>query len=427
MFLKGNIAYTPTPEKFEIISQGYLEIENGQVKKVHAERPEGIKDTEVTDVGDKFLIPGFVDLHLHAPQYGNIGLGMDMELMPWLNTYTFPEEAKYKDIDYADDVYAQLVKSLWRNGTTRSVIFGSIHKESTQRLIDMLIEAGLGAYVGKVNIDRNAPEFYIENIEDSIRETEEFLQHNAGRSDLVKPIVTPRFVPTCTEELMRATAELAKKYDVPVQSHISENLDEVAFVKELHPDADYYGQVYDEVGLFGQQPTLMAHAIHLTPEEIQLMKERGVWAVHCAHSNANLGSGIMPMRELLNKGVNVGLGSDISGGHKLFMPSNITMSIQLSRLVWQKDKELDALSTSEAFYLATKGGGKFFGQVGSFEAGYEADILVVEDEGLGVGGLTLEQRLQRFLYVGDDRNIVSRYVRGELVDEPVLQPSKLEA
>lgn len=426
MFLKGNIAYTPTPDEFEIIESGYLEIVDGHVKAVHKDRPEHATDADITDVGDKFLMPGFVDLHLHAPQYANVGLGMDMELLPWLNTYTFPEEAKYKDLDYAEDVYGQLVKSLWRNGTTRSVIFGSIHREASQRLIDMLIEAGLSAYVGKINIDRNAPDYYTENIDDSIRETEAFLKDNVGKSDLVKPIVTPRFVPTCTAELMRAMGDLAKKYDVPVQSHLSENLDEIALVKELHPEFETYGDVYDAHGLFGQQETLMAHSIHLTDSEIKLMKERGVWAIHCAHSNANLGSGIMPIRELLNNGNNVGLGSDISGGHKMFMPANIVLSIQLSRLVWlESGHELDALSTSEAFYLATKGGGKFFGKVGSFEPGYEADVLVVNDDGLGVDDLTLQQRLQRFLYIGDDRNIESRYVRGKHLEEPSFDRSTI--
>ncbi|HLQ73017.1 MAG TPA: guanine deaminase [Bacillota bacterium] len=419
MFLKGNIAYTPSPEKFEVIESGYLEIVDGLVKGVYKEKPAGVNDADVTDVGDQLIIPGFVDLHLHAPQYANVGLGMDMELMPWLNTYTFPEEAKYKDVSYADKVYSQVVKSLWKNGTTRSVIFGSIHRESTNRLIDMMIEAGLSAYVGKVNIDRNAPDFYMETLEESLSETEQFLKDNVGKSDLVKPIVTPRFVPTCTEELMRGSAELAKKYDVPVQSHLSENLDEMAFVKELHPEFESYGYVYDEFGLFGQQETLMAHSIHLTENEIQLMKERGVWAVHCAHSNANLGSGIMPIRQLLDNGNKVGLGSDVSGGHMMFMPANITLSIQLSRLVWQEtNHEQDALSTSEAFYLATKGGGKFFGKVGSFEEGYEADVLVINDDNLGVDGLSLQERVQRFIYVGDDRNVVSRYVRGELLEEP---------
>lgn len=418
--LKGTIAHTPTKEKFEIFEDSYIIVENGKVVDIQEELEGKYKGTEVEDYTGKLIIPGFVDIHLHATQYPNIGLGMDKELIPWLETYTFPEESKYEDIEYAEKVFKKFLNDLWRVGTLRSVVFSSIHKESAELLLDMFIESGLSAYVGKVNMDRNAPDYLIQDKETSLKETEEILKKYAGKSELVKPIVTPRFAPSCSDELLEILSELPSKHKVAVQSHLNENTSEIEWVKELFPDSKDYASVYDDFNLFGNTKTVMAHCIHNTNDEIDLMAEKGVYAAHCPFSNYNLSSGIMPVRKYLDRDAKVGLASDISGGDKLSIADVMVAAIQASKMIWlDSDKELDPLTFPESFYLGTKGGGEFFGKVGSFEKGYEFDALVIDDsEFTDLNDLTVGERLEKYIYAGDDRNIQERYVSGEKVNKP---------
>ncbi|QXE17715.1 guanine deaminase [Clostridium sp. 001] len=418
--VKGNIIFTKTFGKFEVFENGYIVVEGKCVKGVYKNFPEKFRNTRVIDYGDAIIIPGFVDLHLHASQYGNLGLGLDKELMPWLQEYTFPEEAKYADINYAKKVYSALIRDLWRFGTTRACVFATIHKDSTKLLMDLFAESGLSAYVGKVNMNRNSPEYLVESTENSVYDTEEILQEYSTKYELVKPIITPRFVPSCSMKLLKNLGNLAKKYNVPVQSHLCENNDEVKFVKELHPDCKNYARVYDRAGLLGDVPTIMAHCILVDEDEIELMNGKNVFIAHNPSSNCNLSSGIAPIRRFVTRGIPVGLGSDISAGHSLSMTNVIVNSGQASNLKWLQSSKVDKpFSTAELFYLATKGGGKFFGKVGSFENGYDFDALVIDDSSLSIfKQLSIEERLQKFIYTGDDRNIKERYVAGKKIEEP---------
>jgi guanine deaminase len=421
MILKGDIAFTPTKDIMEIHKNSYIIIEEGRVVDICRELDNSYKDYHLKDFTGKIIIPGFVDLHLHAPQYPNMGLGLDKELIPWLDTYTFPEEEKYSDLDYAKKVYSRLINDLWRFGTTRSAVFASIHKESAKLLMDMFIESGLGAYVGKVNMDQNTAPKLTEDTKKSIEETEEILEEYA-KSDLVKPIITPRFIPTCSEEMLTRLGELAIKYDIPIQSHLNENTSEVVWVKELFPNSKNYTSVYEKFNLLGQTKTIMAHCIYNTDEEIELMGKNKVYAAHCPYSNYNLSSGIMPVRKYLDKGVPVGLGSDIAGGNSLSIMSIIGCTIQASKMKWlDTNKELQPLTFNEAFFLGTKGGGSFFGKVGSFEMGYDFDALIIDDSSLtGLNELSIEERLQKIIYTGDDRNITERYVKGIKIEKPFI-------
>ena len=418
--LKGTIAYTPTKDEFKIYEDSYIIIEDGKVVSIQKDLEDTYKDVEVEDYTGKLIIPGFVDLHLHATQYPNRGLGMDKELIPWLETYTFPEENKYKDLAYAEKVFKRLINELWRVGTLRSVIFSSIHKESTKLLLDMFMESGLSAYVGKVNMDRNTPEYLMEDKDDSVEQTEEILIEYIGKSELVKPIITPRFAPTCSDDLLSKLAEFPGKYKVAIQSHLNENTSEIEWVKELFPNSKDYASVYDDFNLFGQTNTVMAHCIHNTDQEIELMAAKGVYAAHCPYSNYNLSSGIMPVRKYIEKGVKVGLASDISGGNNLSIPEVMHGAIQASKMTWlNSQKELAPLTFNEGFFLGTKGGGEFFGKVGSFEEGYEFDALIIDDSDLAdMNELTVEERLQKYIYIGDDRNIEARYVSGKKIEKP---------
>lgn len=344
---------------------------------------------------------------------------MSKELIPWLNNYTFPEESKYSNLDYSSKMYKKFVKEVWKKGTTRIAVFATIHKDSTLQLIDIFEKSGLGAFVGKVNMNINCLDELLEDTYQSIIDTEEILKRYSSENNLVKPIITPRFIPSCDSELLSALGELAFKYNIPIQSHLSENLGEIKWVKELQPESSFYGDAYNKFNLFGQTKTLMAHCVYSSDEELDLMKKNNVTAVHCPFSNLNLASGIMPIRRFLDKGISVALGSDISGGHELSMFKVIVNTIQSSKVCWiNSNKEFDFLNLSEAFYLATKGGGSFFGKVGSFEKDYDFDALIIDDENLNHDNYSLMERLERFIYLGDDRNIVHRYVRGNLIDEP---------
>lgn len=420
IILKGDIVFTPTKEKFEIHKDSYMVAENGKIVGIFKELEEKYQHYVIKDFSNKIIIPGFIDLHLHAPQYPNRGLGLDKELLPWLETYTFPEEKKYEDVQYGKKVYTKLIRKLWEVGTTRCVIFSSIHKESTKLLFDLFIKAGLGAYIGKVNMDRNSPDYITEDTKKSIVDTEEIVIEYKDKSDLVKPIIAPRFAPVCTVELLESLGYLASKYNLPVESHLSENIGELAWVKELYPEFANYASVYNQYGLLGQTKTVMGHCIYNTEEEIELMAKNGVYAAHCPHSNFDLSSGIMPVRKFLDKGVPLGLGTDMAGGHCISMADVMVAAIQSSKMKWlETNKELQPITISEAFFLGTKGGGSFFGKVGSFEEGYELDALIIDDSSLAdIEPLSLEERIQKFIYIGDDRNIVERYIRGRKVEEP---------
>ena len=381
--------------------------------------PPAYASCEVTDYSDNLIIPGFVDTHAHAPQYCNRGLGMDKELLPWLETYTFPEEAKFSDPDYARLVYGAFVQDLWRNGTTRSILFGTIHKESTLVLMELLQKAGLSAYVGKVNMDRNgSPQLQEESAQASADAMVQWIKDTLDKFENVKPILTPRFTPSCSDELMEKLSEIQKRYHLPMQSHLSENFGEIAWVKELCPNTHFYGEAYSQFDLFGGDcPTIMAHCVHSSDEEIALMKKQGVYIAHCPQSNTNLASGISPVRRYLDEGLHIGLGSDIAGGTSVSILRAMADAIQVSKLYWRLvDSSMKPLTVEEAFYMGTEGGGSFFGKVGSFKEGYEFDAVVLNDSTIPTPlKLSPRDRLERLIYLSDDRNITAKYVAGRKI------------
>ena len=424
---KAHILFTKEKDRFEVYENGYIAVEDGIVVGV-ASNLEALnaQDAEVIDFGDKLLIPAMNDMHVHAPQVHNQGVAMDLELLPWLQNYTFPEEAKYADVQYAERMYRRFLHTQWLFGTMRSVVFGTVHTDSTRKLMQLYQEAGMGALVGKVAMNRNCPDELCEDVDAAIAGNEqliaEFPQLSSVNSQLstslVRPIITPRFVPSCTPELLKACGELAKKYQLPVQSHLSENTSEIAWVAELEPESKSYGDAYNRYGLFGQTPTIMAHCVWTAGSELELMKKNGVMVAHCPTSNFNLSSGMAPVRNLLDAGIRIGLGSDISGGHDLNMFRMLVYAIQVSKMQYQQNHDKAFLTLSEIFWIATKSAGSFFGKVGSFEPGYEFDALVIDDSVLYPAEYSLQHRLERFIYVGDDRQIVHRFCRGKEVEEP---------
>lgn len=413
---KGNICYSTGDRTLRVVTDGYLVCQDGVSAGVYEKLPGEYENYPLRDYGDRILIPGLVDLHVHAPQYAFRGLGMDLELLEWLNTNTFPEEMKYKDEAYAAKAYRIFADRLRNSGTTRACIFATVHNPATEILMDQLEESGLITMVGKVNMDRNTPDYLVEeNAEKSAEDTVAWLEETAGRYERTKPILTPRFIPSCSDELMRRLKEIQIQYQLPVQSHLSENPGEIAWVQELCPESQFYGDAYDRFGLFGGEcRTIMAHCVYSGGEERKRLKERGVFVAHCPQSNTNLASGIAPVRRFLEEGVSVGLGSDVAGGFTESIFRAMADAVQVSKLYWrlvdQKDKPL---TMEDAFYLATRGGGAFFGEVGSFEPGYEFDMLVLDDSSLEhPQELNVTNRLERFIYLSDERQIVGKYVAG---------------
>ena len=416
---KAHIIYTKERSCFEVLENGYVAVEDGRVTGV-ANNLEalGCEDAEVIDFGDRLLIPAMNDMHVHAPQVHNQGVAMDLELLPWLQNYTFPEESKYADVHYAERMYRRFLHTQWLFGTMRSVVFGTVHTESTRLLMKLYQETGMGALVGKVAMNRNCPEALCEDVETAIEGNERLIEEFNQPDSLVRPIITPRFVPSCTPEMLRACGELAAKYQLPVQSHLSENTSEIEWVKDLEQESSCYGDAYNRYGLFGQTPTVMAHCVWTSGEELELMKRNKVMVAHCPTSNFNLSSGLAPVRTFLEEGMRVGLGSDISGGHDLNIFRMMVYAIQVSKMHYQHNHDKAFLTLSEAFWLATKSAGSFFGRVGSFEPGYEFDALVIDDAVLYPSEYSLLHRLERFIYLGDDRQIVHRFCRGREITEP---------
>jgi len=413
--LHGSVVFSRSKEELEEYKEAYLVCEDGLCAGVYEELPDRYKDFPVEDFWDNLIIPGLVDLHVHAPQYNYRGTGMDMELIDWLNKVTFPEEVKFRDRLYAERSYDMFVEDLYEGATTRAAVFATADVPSTVKLMDLLEDSGLVSFVGKVNMDRNVPDYYCETTQQSLEATKKWLHRIRGRYVNTFPILTPRFTPTCTDALMSGLAEIAEKENLPVQSHLSENPREIAWVKELEKDTEFYGQAYDKFGLFGgKHPAIMAHCVYSGEAETALMKKNGVFIAHCPASNTNLASGIAPVRRYLDMGMKVALGSDVAGGTETSVFKAMKDAVECSKLRWRlQDQSLAPLKLPEAFYMGTEAGGSFFGKVGSFKKGYEFDAVVLDDSNLqSMKEFTPAERLERLVYLSDERNVVGIYVRG---------------
>ena len=449
--LKGDICWSESPESLG--TGNYLVCSKGKSAGVFDVLPEKYIGLPLIDYSGRLIIPGLVDMHVHAPQFAFRAMGMDLELLDWLERQAFPEEAKYGDIEYARHAYGLFVENLKRGPNTRIIVYSTIHSPATLLLMDMLEESGLVCMVGKVNMDRNCPDYLREaDAASSLAATREWLTACYAGSDSaatevgdggingssglkyknVQPILTPRFIPTCSDELMAGLAGIQKEFSLPFQSHLSENRKEIQWVKELCPKARGYGAAYSDYGLFGGKvPTIMAHCVWSDDREIDLIAERKVFIAHCPQSNTNLSSGIAPIRSFLDAGCTVVLGSDVAGGAHSSIFRAMTDAIQVSKLRKTLLGENTApLNLEEVFYMGTIAGGTFFEKVrqqsslqdspgasGSFESGCDFDALVIDDSDLETPSvLSIRNRLERVVYLSDDRHIQAKYVRGILIN-----------
>ncbi len=422
---QAHIIDTPSPTRFRILENGYVGVDDtGHIVGLWHQLPDDLMSktqdkssgVTLTCFGDKMLIPAFCDLHVHAPQYRNLGLALDEELLEWLNKYTFPEEARFADIGYAERIYRRFVHELWMQGTLHSSVFATIHPHSTTLLARLFRQAGMGAYVGLVGMDRNSPDNLRNTTEDIINYYQSL---TIDSNDEVRPIITPRFIPSCTPQMLTLLGQIAQQYNLPVQSHLSENRSEIEWVKQLEPDTVCYADAYRKYGLLGTTPTLMAHCCYSEEKEMGMLRDNKVTIVHCPTSNSNLASGIAPVRTFLDNGIPVALGTDVSAGHYMSMLRVIQYAIQVSKLHYaHSDGKISYLSMSEAFYLATKSGGSFFGKTGSFDIGNTFDALLIDDSYLNYDHYSLPHRLQRYVYIGDDRDIRIRFYHNQPLTKP---------
>ncbi|XP_011251638.2 guanine deaminase [Camponotus floridanus] len=384
----------------------------------------------------QFIIPGFIDCHTHAVQFPNLGLGFDKTLLDWLETYTFPLERQYTDQEFAEKVFEIVVKETIFNGTTTACYFASLYTEASAILAQKCSDLGQRAFIGKINMNAPRDDGYYESTEKSIETTKAFIEavEKIG-NPLVQPIITPRFALSCDMELMKKLANIAKEKDLRIQSHVSENKDEVKAVKEKFGKA--YTNVYDTVGLLTNK-TILAHGIYLEDSELDILAKRGTAIIHCPCSNINLKSGLCDVRKIKDKNIVVGLGTDVSGGSNYSflgeIRSALHVSISLHLTGDDVPRDYVPLDYKDFFIMATLGGAKALSiedKVGNLLPGKEFDALIIDLNAEhsflnNFREYTLEENLQRFIYSGNDRNIVSVYVKGRKVKMTDVAPATCE-
>ena len=420
------------------------------------------------------------DTHIHASQYPNVGLFGKSTLLDWLNTYTFPVESSFSSLTRARRVYNACVARTLSHGTTTASYFATIHVASTNLLADICLEKGQRAFIGRVCMDTDfqPPFLRDESAEQAMKDTIATITHIDSidpHHTLIKPILTPRFALSCSTPLMSDLGALAKKTNLPIQTHLSENLAEIALVLEHFPNHDSYAGVYDAFSLLTPK-TVLGHCVHLSPDERKLLKKRESKISHCPISNQSISSGLCPVRTYLDDGLDVGLGTDISGGSStsiLFVAREAAMVSRTIAALTPDDpkapstsaKDRKKLSVEECFYLATKGGAKCLGlesKVGAFDVGMEWDAQFVEldeaphgpyedqkseveeeaDENENKnhhdshsassstpstnsgpvdlwGTETWGEKVAKWLFCGDDRNTKMVFVKGRLVHERI--------
>uniref|UniRef100_UPI0037E6FDF6 guanine deaminase n=1 Tax=Semicossyphus pulcher TaxID=241346 RepID=UPI0037E6FDF6 len=385
----------------------------------------GFNPTEITQLAQhEFFMPGLVDTHIHASQYSYAGTALDMPLLQWLSTYTFPVESGFKDLEFANKVYTQVVRRTLRNGTTTACYHATIHTDASLLLGQIANDFGQRALVGKVCMDRNnSVKLYKETSQESQEETCRFIAELLNKKyPRVKPVVTPRFAPSCTGTLLGQLGAIAKNNNLHIQSHISENVEEVKLVKELFPESESYTDVYHKHNLLTDK-TVMAHGCYLTDEELTLFRETGASLSHCPNSNISLCSGVLDVRNVLKHKVKIGLGTDVAGGYSASMLDAVRRALDSSKVLTIQDPEYNTLTFEEVFRLATLGGSQALSmddQTGNFEVGKDFDALRVNVAAPG-GPIDLIQcdgpkiLLEKFLNLGDDRNIVEVFVAGRKV------------
>lgn len=384
----------------------------------------------------QYFLPGFIDLHVHAPQWAQAGTALDIPLYDWLHTYTFPIEAKFADMNFAKNVYENLVSTLLANGTTTVLYFATIHKEASLLLAEICAKKGQRSLVGKVVMDdpEQNPDYYRDaNTQSALADTEEFIiavkELAKSTKQGVYPVVTPRFIPSCTDEALKGLGELATKYDTHIQSHCSESDWEHNYVVERFSKNDAFA--LNDFGLL-REKSIMAHCNFLNDNDAELFAKTGTAISHCPISNAYLSNSVMPIAHLHTKGIDIGLGTDISGGFSPSLFDNARQAVISSRMLEegvdpvlpadQRGVSTSRITINEAFYFATAGGGESLSlPIGRLAEKFVWDAQII-DTTLSAAKLPifdpqedLHDVFQKIMYLARPENIIAVWVQGELV------------
>lgn len=385
----------------------------GDYAKLHATLPPG---TPLHDYSGKLLMPGFIDTHVHYPQTDMIASPAE-GLLPWLETYTFPVERQFEDPKHGAEVADFFLDELLRCGTTTAMVYCTVHPQSVDAFFTASEQRGLRMVAGKVMMDRNCPEFLRDTAESGARDTETLIQrwHKRGRSLYA---ITPRFAPTSTERQLQLAGELAAAYpDTYIQTHVSENEAECAWVRELFPNSRSYIDVYDSYGMLRPR-TMYGHCIWLNERDRERMAETQSAAAICPTSNLFLGSGLFDLNKLEEHGVRVGLGTDVGAGTSFSQLQSLNEAYKVMQL---QGKKLDPF---KSLYLATLGGANALyldDKIGNFESGKDADFVVLDYNATPLisyrmqQAKTLDEKLFALTMLGDDRAIKETFAAGQSV------------
>ena len=402
---------------YQHFADGVLVVTNGLVEQLGEAQdilPTLADDVEVTVHDNGLLMPGFVDTHIHFPQTEIIG-SYGEQLLEWLDTYTFPTEAQFGDKDFALPRAQFFLDQLLQNGTTTALVFGTVHPESVDAFFERAEEMNLRMICGKVMMDRNAPDNLTDTAQSSYDESKALIEkwHGKGRLHYA---VTPRFAPTSTSEQLHKAGQLLKEYpDVFMHTHLSENENECAWVKDLFPECENYLDVYDQHGLLSKR-SVFAHGIHLCDSEYQRLSDTDSSLSYCPTSNLFLGSGLFNLKKAEAYNVDVGLGTDVGGGTSFSQLQTLNEAYKIQQLRGEK------LTALKSFFLATLGGAQALdleSKIGNFEQGKEADFVVLDYQSTDLMRVRMNkskdllERLFVMTTLGDDRAIKATYVMGE--------------
>lgn len=419
---KAILLSAKNPKTLDALNPGFLVVgKNGTIEEVSGKDPrKKYKNYKFFDFPDRVICPGFVDTHNHLPQYAFAGIGGE-ELLPWLNKYTFPREKIFTDAKVAKASAEVFFDDLIKNGTTTTLTYTTIHKTATDLAFQAAQKSGLRAIIGKVMMDQNSPARLMEKTDQSIKDSLELIEKWHGEEGRLFYALTPRFAISCSFGLMEEVGRMAHEKGVYIQTHLAENPAEIAFTHKLFPKYKSYTDVYDKAGLLGPK-TIMAHGIYLSGDERKRLKETKTKIAHCPTSNRFLSSGIMPFRTYQADGLTMGLGTDVAGGYSLSMLSEMKEAIENSKYItlFSKGKLGAPMTIIEAFYMATLGGARVLSmekQIGSLEAGKQADFLVIDHlkaDPMGTKSQYMkpDQILSKLIYRGTADMIEHVFVKG---------------
>jgi guanine deaminase len=445
MVLRGNFIHAPRPGEVETFLDALMVVgSDGTITALYptghpdrgAVEAKATADGELVSFGSAdYILPGFVDLHVHAPQYPQLGLALDVPLEVWLGKYTFPLEARYADLDFARQSYSTLVADLLRNGTTTALYFATVHEEATKLLVDLCLALGQRALVGKAAMDnpKTCPDYYRDaSAAGALAATRAIIDYVRAHADngegRVLPVITPRFIPSCTDELLEGLGHLARDSGCHVQTHCSESDWAHSYVLDRHGMTDTAS--LDRFGLLGRR-SVLAHATRLTEDDKDSIIAAGAAVAHCPLSNAYFGDAVFPLRAALEKGMHVGMGTDISGGPSASVLETARMAIAASRILESgadpdrppvaRQRPASRIDFRTAFHVATAGGGIALDlPIGQFAPGYHFDALRI-DTAAPEGDIRIfgetdpDLILQKIIYTASRANIGSVWVGGQPV------------